>query len=41
MILEAIDEVARQWIFGADAKYTLEQAAEQVTTTLINGILVN
>jgi len=38
MIFGAIDEVARQWILGADAKYSLEEAAEQVSKTILNGI---
>lgn len=39
MIFGAIDEVARQWILGADAKYTLQEASEQVTNNLIIGLL--
>ncbi len=39
MIFGAIDEVARQWILGANAKYTLQEASEQLTDNLIIGIL--
>lgn len=39
MTFGAIDEVARQWILGADEKYTLEEAAEQVSRSIIDGLL--
>ncbi len=38
-IFGAIDEVARQWILGADTKYTLAEATEQATDTLVKGLL--
>ncbi len=41
MIFGAIDEVARQWILGADEKYTLEKAAEQLAETIVAGLLVS
>ncbi|HHJ53724.1 MAG TPA: TetR/AcrR family transcriptional regulator [Caldithrix abyssi] len=39
MIFGAIDEVARQWILGADDKYSLPEASEQVSYTLIHGFI--
>ncbi len=39
MIFGAIDEVARQWILGADTKYTLKQACQHVTAIIIDGLL--
>lgn len=41
MIFGALDEVARQWILGADEKYSLEEAAQQITKSLINGFIIN
>jgi len=41
MIFGAIDEVARQWILGADEKYTLDEAAEQLSRTIVDGLLVS
>ncbi len=38
MIFGSIDEVARQWILGADTKYSLNEAAGQVTKTILHGI---
>jgi TetR/AcrR family fatty acid metabolism transcriptional regulator len=38
MIFGAIDEVARQWILGANAKYSLEEAAQQVSKLIIDGL---
>ena len=38
-IFGAIDEVARQWILGADTKYSLAEATEQATDNLIKGLL--
>jgi len=38
-IFGAIDEVARQWILGADAKYSLKEATEQTSDNLIKGLL--
>lgn len=38
-IFGALDEVARQWILGADTKYSLAQATEQTTDNLIKGLL--
>lgn len=40
MIFGAIDEVARQWILGADEKYALNEAAEQLSRTIVDGLLV-
>ncbi len=39
MIFGAIDEVARQWILGADEKYSLQEAGEQISNTLIHGFI--
>ncbi len=39
MIFGAVDEVARQWILGASGKYTLESAADQMSRTLIDGLV--
>ncbi|HID38803.1 MAG TPA: TetR/AcrR family transcriptional regulator [Calditrichaeota bacterium] len=41
MVFGAIDEVARQWILGADEKYTLDEAAEQLSRTIVYGLLVS
>lgn len=41
MIFGALDEVARQWILGADDKYSLQEATEQITQNLIGGLIVN
>lgn len=38
-IFGAIDEVARQWILGADTKYSLKEATEQTSDNLIKGLL--
>ena len=38
-IFGAIDEVARQWILGADTKYSLAEATEQATDNLVKGLL--
>ena len=38
-IFGAIDEVARQWILGADAKYSLSEATEQTCDNLVKGLL--
>ncbi|MEJ2544058.1 MAG: TetR/AcrR family transcriptional regulator [Calditrichaceae bacterium] len=40
MIFGTVDEVARQWILGADAKYSLEKARENVKHILTNGLIV-
>jgi TetR/AcrR family fatty acid metabolism transcriptional regulator len=40
MIFGTVDEVARQWILGADAKYSLEEAGENVKHILTNGLIV-
>ncbi len=40
IIFGAIDEVARQWILGADSKYSLKEAAEQTCDSLISGLIV-
>ncbi len=39
VIFGAIDEVARQWILGAESKYSLEEATKEVSRTLISGLL--
>jgi TetR/AcrR family fatty acid metabolism transcriptional regulator len=39
IIFGAIDEVARQWILGAESKYSLDEATEQVSRTLVNSLL--
>jgi len=39
MIFGAIDEVARQWILGAETKFSLEEACQQTSESLISGIL--
>ena len=41
MIFGAIDEVARQWILGADEKYTLDEAAQQLSRTIVDGLLAS
>lgn len=40
MIFGTVDEVARQWILGADAKYSLKEAGENVKHILTNGLIV-
>lgn len=40
IIFGAIDEVARQWILGADSKYSLKEATEQTCDSLIGGLLM-
>lgn len=40
MIFGTVDEVARQWILGADAMYSLEEAKENVNHILTNGLIV-
>jgi len=39
MVFGALDEVARQWILGADAKYSLQEAGGQTTQNLIAGLM--
>jgi TetR/AcrR family fatty acid metabolism transcriptional regulator len=39
MIFGALDELARQWILGADDKYNLEQAKEEVKQILVSGLI--
>lgn len=39
MIFGAIDEVARQWILGADEKYSLDEATAQVSRSIIDGLI--
>lgn len=39
IIFGAIDEVARQWILGAETKYSLDQAAEEVSHIFVNSLL--
>lgn len=39
LIFGSIDEVARQWILGAESKYSLDDAAAQVAHTLVSGLL--
>ncbi len=41
MIFGAIDEVARQWILGADDKYSLEQASQELSRTIVDGLLAS
>lgn len=41
MIFGALDEVARQWILGADEKYSLQEAGDQVANNLISGLIVS
>ena len=40
MIFGALDEVARQWILGADQKYSLELAKENLKQVLVNGLIM-
>mgnify|MGYP005836178833 CR=1 FL=1 len=40
MIFGALDEVARQWILGADQKYSLELARENLKQVLVNGLIM-
>ena len=40
MIFGTVDEVARQWILGADAIYSLEEAGENIKHILTNGLIV-
>ena len=40
MIFGTLDEVARQWILGADSIYSLEDAKTNVKHILINGLIV-
>lgn len=40
LIFGTVDEVARQWILGADAMYSLEVAKENVNHILTNGLIV-
>ena len=39
MIFGSIDEIARQWILGAEKKFSINEAADQVFEVLIGGIL--
>jgi TetR/AcrR family fatty acid metabolism transcriptional regulator len=39
MIFGAIDEIARQWILGAETKYSLDDATKEISHTLINSLL--
>jgi TetR/AcrR family fatty acid metabolism transcriptional regulator len=39
IIFGAIDEVARQWILGAETKYSLNQAAKEVSHIFVNSLL--
>ncbi len=40
MIFGTVDEVARQWILGADTKYSLEEAKDNIKHILTNGLIV-
>jgi TetR/AcrR family fatty acid metabolism transcriptional regulator len=40
MIFGTVDEVARQWILGADAIYSLEEAKDNVNHILTNGLII-
>lgn len=40
MIFGALDEVARQWILGADEKYSLEDAKKDIQQTMIYGLIL-
>ncbi|MBN1406620.1 MAG: TetR/AcrR family transcriptional regulator [Calditrichaceae bacterium] len=40
LIFGTVDEIARQWILGADAKYSLEEAKENIKHILTNGLIV-
>jgi len=40
MIFGALDEVARQWILGADEKYSLDDAKKDIQQTLIYGLIL-
>ena len=40
VIFGTVDEVARQWILGADAMYSLEEAKENVNHILTNGLIL-
>jgi TetR/AcrR family fatty acid metabolism transcriptional regulator len=40
MIFGTLDEVARQWILGADSIYSLKKAKSSVKQTLVNGLIV-
>jgi TetR/AcrR family fatty acid metabolism transcriptional regulator len=39
MIFGSIDEIARQWILGAEKKFPIEEAADHVFEVLIGGII--
>jgi TetR/AcrR family fatty acid metabolism transcriptional regulator len=39
LIFGSIDEIARQWILGAEKKYSIHEAAEQVFEVLVGGII--
>jgi TetR/AcrR family fatty acid metabolism transcriptional regulator len=39
LIFGSIDEIARQWILGAEKKFTVQEAAEQVFEVLVGGII--
>lgn len=40
LIFGALDETARQWILGADSKYSLKEAVDQISSILITGLLI-
>ena len=40
MIFGMVDEVARQWILGADSKYAMDEAKENTKQVLTNGLIV-
>lgn len=40
LIFGALDETARQWIWGADSKYSLKEAVDQISLILITGLLI-
>lgn len=40
MIFGALDEVARQWILGADTVYSIEEAKANIKQILVNGLIV-
>ncbi len=40
LIFGALDETARQWILGADSKYSLKEAVDQISLILITGLLI-
>ncbi|MCD4692152.1 MAG: TetR family transcriptional regulator [Calditrichales bacterium] len=40
LIFGALDETARQWILGADSKYSLKEAVDHISSILITGLLI-